>query len=170
MVGATVILALIVGSIWFGREIAFTEQMPIYEGLRTTSSIIFAVSGAWITILYPEKLSKAFGKKVFSEPEEDLGQINKLFKPLLYSTVVLAFVIIVSFIVPLARHIAILLQYKEIFRSISFCIIGILTCLQLWSLILTIIPTDLIKDDLDGARARQQMLNNMRPGGKGRIK
>ncbi|MGB5855954.1 MAG: hypothetical protein WBH20_11950, partial [Oceanisphaera sp.] len=60
-----------------------------------------------------------------------------------------------------------LLQYKEIFRSLSFAIIGLLTFVQFWSLILTLIPGDSIKDDLDEVKQREEMLNRMRPGKKG---
>ena len=69
-----------------------------------------------------------------------------------------------SFIVPLAKQINYLYQYKEAFRSVSFAMIGALTFIQFWSLILTLIPGDSIKDDLDEIKQREEMLSRMRPG------
>lgn len=41
---------------YFGKNVPFHEQWPLYEALRTTASIIFAVVGAWLAIIYPERL------------------------------------------------------------------------------------------------------------------
>src|SRR5690625_7087270 len=49
-------VGLIIFSVIFGGKVTFNEQMPIYDGLRNTSAIIFAVMGAWIALLYPGKL------------------------------------------------------------------------------------------------------------------
>ncbi|TVL35309.1 hypothetical protein [Shewanella xiamenensis] len=164
IVGIIIFICLVLASLILGRHIPFAEQIPIYDGLRNTSSIIFAVMGAWIALLYPSKLSKAFGKKAYDEKEDDIEQINRLFRPLIYSTFILMVVISVSFIVPLAKQINYFIQYKEFFRAISFAIIGSLTFIQFWSLILTLIPGDSIKDDLEEVKQREEMLNRMRPG------
>jgi len=162
----SLLLVIIGSSLWLGGGIPFSEQMPIYDGLRTTSAIIFAVMGAWIALLYPSTLSKAFGKKPFEEKSDDIEQINRLFKPMLYSTGVLITVIGVAFIVPLAKQIEFLHLYKEFFRAISFSVIGALTYIQFWSLILSLIPSDSIKDDLDGINKRNEMIERMKPGNK----
>ena len=164
IVGAIIFIGIVVASILLGKHIPFKEQMPIYDGLRNTSSIIFAVMGAWIALLYPSKLSKAFGKTPYDEKKDDIEQINRLFRPLIYSTVILMVVISMSFVVPLAKQISYLIEYKEVFRSLSFTIIGSLTFIQFWSLILTLIPGDSIKDDLEEVKQREEMLNRMRPG------
>ncbi|MGD9859019.1 MAG: hypothetical protein AB7S90_03065 [Marinobacterium sp.] len=161
-----VLLATLGLSIFLGSGISFKEQMPIYDGLRNTSAIIFAVMGAWIALLYPNKLSQAFGKKPYKEKAEDIEEINRLFRPMIYSTTILMVVIAMSFIVPLAKQISYLHQYKEVFRAISFGSIAFLTLLQFWSLILTLVPGDSIKDDLDEIRAREEMLERMKPNRK----
>ena len=122
--------------------------------------------GAWIALLYPNKLSQAFGKKPYKEKAEDIEEINRLFRPMIYSTTILMVVISISFIVPLAKQISYLHQYKEVFRAISFGSIAFLTLLQFWSLILTLVPGDSIKDDLDGIKAREEMLERMKPNRK----
>lgn len=159
-------VGIIVSSVVLGRNITFNEQMPIYDGLRNTSAIIFAVMGAWIALLYPGKLSQAFGQKPYTEKTNDIDQINRLFRPMIYSTVILMVVIGVSFAVPLAKQIAYLHPYKEVFRSVSFGAIAFLTILQFWSIMLTLVPGDTIKDDLDNIKSRAEMLERMRPPGR----
>ena len=157
---------IIILSFIFGGKVAFNEQMPIYDGLRSTSAIIFAVMGAWIALLYPGKLSQAFGKKPYREKTDDIKQINRLFRPMIYSTIILMVVIIFSFAVPLAKQISYLHQYKEIFRAVSFGVIAFLTFFQFYSIILTLVPGDTIKDDLDDIKYREEMLERMKPGRK----
>ncbi|MCH8498605.1 MAG: hypothetical protein LAT63_09005 [Marinobacter sp.] len=157
---------IIISSVVLGGKVTFNEQMPIYDGLRNTSAIIFAVMGAWIALLYPGKLSQAFGKKPYKEKADDIEQINRLFRPMIYSTIILMVVIGVSFAVPMAKQISYLHPYKEIFRAASFGAIASLTLLQFWSIILTLVPGDTIKDDLDDIRSREEMLERMRPGRK----
>lgn len=164
IVCVVILFFMIGGSFWLGGGIPFKEQMPIYDGLRSTSAIIFAVMGAWIALLYPRKLSQVFGNKTSNEGQIEADQIKRLFRPMIYSTVILMVVIGMSFFVPLAKQIPALCQYKEIFRAGSFALIGALTCIQLWSLIITLLPGDQIKDDLDQIQQREEMLDRMRPG------
>jgi len=161
-----VAISVVVVSVVLGKGISFNEQMPIYEGLRNTSAIIFAVMGAWIALLYPSKLSQAFGKKPYSDKVKDIEAINRLFKPMIYSTIILAVVVGMSFLVPLAKQIEYLYQYKGVFRSISFGSIAALTILQFWSLILTLVPGDEIKDSVDDIREREKILDRMKPNRK----
>ena len=157
---------IIISSVVLGGKITFNEQMPIYDGLRTTSAIIFAVMGAWIALLYPGQLSQAFGQKPYKEKENDIEQIKRLFRPMIYSTIILMIVIGVSFGVPLAKQITYILPYRDVFRAVSFGVIAFLTLIQFWSIILTLVPGDTIKDDLDGIKSREEMLERMKSGRK----
>lgn len=157
-------LILLVAAFYLGGGVPFKEQMLVYDGLRNTSAIIFAVMGAWIALLYPKKLSQAFGKKPYEDKVDDINQIDRLFKPMIYSTGVLVVVIGMSFAVPLAKQVSLLVEHREVFRSISFSMIAALTILQFWSLILTLVPGDSIKDDLEEIRSKEEMLERMRPG------
>lgn len=156
----------VVFSFVLGRGISFSEQMPIYDGLRNTSAIIFAVMGAWIALIYPRKLSQAFGRKPYDEKKKDIDDINRLFKPMVYSTIILIIVVGMAFIVPLGKQISSLHPYKDIFRSISFGSIAALTILQFWSLILTLVPSDEIKDSVDDVREREKILERMKSNRK----
>ncbi|WP_316154691.1 hypothetical protein [Cupriavidus sp. BIC8F] len=53
-------IAVCVGGYVYGRNIPFAQQWPLFEALRNTASIIFAVVGAWLAIIYPERLKLTF--------------------------------------------------------------------------------------------------------------
>lgn len=155
---------VIVGvSIIFGGSLAFKDQMPIYDGLKSTASIIFGVMGAWIAIVYPTKLADIFGDKPFNEKKKAIEDIKVLFKPMIYSTVILIIVIAMSFLVPLAKQITCLQQYKEVFRALSFGGIALLSLLQLWSLVLTLIPAASLKEEVDYVHERGKTVERMKP-------
>lgn len=61
-------VGLLVLALIYGRNIRFSEQWPLFEALRNTAAIIFAVIGAWAAIIYPERLKIAF---------EENGKVEK---------------------------------------------------------------------------------------------
>lgn len=69
-----------IGVAWYlGANIRFEEQWVLYEALRTTASIIFAVVGVWLAIVYPERLKSPFSQ-TFSSPVYRRG-FKQLFFP-----------------------------------------------------------------------------------------
>jgi H+/Cl- antiporter ClcA len=140
------IIAVIValGGYLVGAEITISEQMPLYESLRNTSAIIFGVMGAWIAILYPNALLKIYSKIEITESEKESKNIQQLISPMVLATFIVSFVLIVGLIAPIFRRIPLLLSHHELMRSISFSTLCTLTFLQLWALIATLAPSDMI--------------------------
>lgn len=143
----------------FGAGIPFKEQWPLYESLRNTSAIIFGVMGAWIAIIYPNVLSKIYGRVNSSDAKAEAEKINKLISPMLYATTIVAIVLVIGLAAPIAKRIEYLSQYHNILRSLSFSIFGMLTIAQLWSLILTLIPNDIILRKLNRFISRREKLS-----------
>lgn len=132
-----------------GKNISVSDQLPIYESLRNTSAIIFGVMGAWIAILYPSALLKIYGKTDIEEAEKGSKSIKQLISPMVLSTIIVSFVLVISLIAPVLRNIPLLITYKEIVRSFSFSLLGILTFSQLWALFATLIPSEIIRIAID---------------------
>ena len=150
----------------FGKNIPFAEQWVLYEGLRNTASIIFGVMGAWLAIVYPEVLSNIIEKRTSSGAQN----YNKLIAPLVYSTITLIWVMMLGIIVPILKQVSFFVSHSNSLRGISFSILCVLTLLQIWALILTLLPADMTKrtiDRVDGShkaqqrwRSRQQKIGN----------
>lgn len=132
-----------------GQHIAMTNQMPLYEGLRNTSAIIFGVMGAWLAILHPDSLKEVFGGGNQRLPEQEKKTIMLLLSPIIISTIIIAIVLVLFPLVELGKTISHLHAHKNIFRGLSFSTLIALTLLQLWALILTLVPGDIVKKHID---------------------
>jgi len=101
--GWTFALVAVAAGGWFGRVIPFAEQWPMFEGLRTTAAIIFGVIGAWMAIIYPERLKLSF---------RDAGQrtgptatgLGQLFTPVVNSTAILGIILAIGVVAPIAKR------------------------------------------------------------------
>lgn len=136
------IIFIAIFSYRYGVNIPIKEQWPLYESLRNTSAIIFGVMGAWIAILYPLSVKSdqcENGSEMVSE-----SSIRKLIMPMLYSTLILSAVLIVGFLSPILSQIPILVTYKQVVRGCSFSFLGVLTFAQLWAILLSLMPNDLV--------------------------
>lgn len=145
----TICLTLIGLGGWFGREVPFAEQWPMFEALRTTAAIIFAVVGAWLAIIYPERL-----KLSFHVPDAKQGQSNgsgELFTPVVNSTFILCIILVIGAVTPVLRHHGVP-GNVEVWRGVSYGLLVGMTLWQLWTVLLTLIPADRIKSYMDKER------------------
>lgn len=122
---------------WPGYKINFHDQWLLYDALRNTSAIIFAVIGAWITIIYPEALRQIFKRNIKYEGE-GADSVRLLVSNIRISTFILAGILVLGIVSQIVRHLDYFQQYALILRSISFGILGAFTFLQIWTLLLTI--------------------------------
>jgi len=165
-----ILLLVAVFCYYYGQNVAMKEQMPIFDGLRNTSSIIFGVMGAWLAILHPSSLKKIFSKEKGSISKEDKKTINLLLLPIIISTFILLIVLVAPLCVAASRSSHKLIQYVTILRGLSFSLLGCLTILQLWALILTLVPGDILKRSVQKEEVRQKIKDDMFSGTRQRGK
>lgn len=128
---------LIYWSFTTGQKVPFKEQWPLFEALRATAAIIFAVVGAWLAIIYPEQLKLAFLPKSEIKQKSSTVGLYEVLSPAIHSTVILAIILLIGVIAPLARHSAFLLEYKECLRGVSYSTLSLLTLWQLGTILFT---------------------------------
>jgi len=136
------IIALVYWSFTTGQKVPFKEQWPLFEALRTTASIIFAVVGAWLAIIYPEQLKLAFSPKKQHKKKSSTVGLYEVLSPALHSTAILAIILLIGVIAPLARHSLLLLEYKKYLRGVSYSMLSLLTIWQLGTILLTLRAPD----------------------------
>ncbi len=153
-------LALVSGAGYFGRHITFSIQWPLFEALRTTASIIFAVVGAWFAIIYPERLKKSFRG---GDSSGGGAGIHNLFTPIVHSTAILAAVLLVGIVAPLLKQFDWVMEHKTVFRGLSYGLLVFLTLWQLLTVVLSLTGPDILKRFTSkqeaSKRAAQSMLN-----------
>jgi hypothetical protein len=118
----------------------------MFEGLRTTAAIIFGVIGAWLAIIYPERLKLSFKPRKDGAPSET--GIGQLFSPVVNSTLILGAILLIGLIAPIAKKYPLPLSV-EWCRGISYGVLVALTLFQLWTVLLTLVPANTIKTFVD---------------------
>lgn len=145
----------------YGRNVPFSEQWSLYEALRTTAAIIFGVMGAWIAIVFPNSLTRIFDKSYENKKEEVL-KIKRLLFPLSVSTAILAFVLLLGVAAPILKQLSLIQQHVEIGRGLSFSLLGILTLIQLWTLIASLAPGESLLFELAKEEDKSQVLKRLK--------
>jgi len=144
---------------FYGRFVPFSKQWPLYEGLRTTAAIIFAVVGAWLAIAYPERLKVSLGKLPTSAKQESPLRIPVLMTPIAHSTGVLASVLAIGLLAPLIAQLPLVQSNLECARGLSYAILAGLTMWQIWTVISTLAPASAVKDNAVGESAKNKHVN-----------
>ena len=153
---------------WLGQKIPFAEQWPMFEALRTTAAIIFAVIGAWLAIIYPERLKVSLRSPDSSKDPEETG-MSRLFQPVVNSTAILGIILMIGIIAPIARRYPIELNV-EILRGISYATLVSLTLWQIWTVVLTLDPANAIKSFSDKEDRERKALDGLMSMGQRREK
>lgn len=157
---------LVPAAAWFGRVVPFAEQWPMFEALRTTAAIIFAVIGAWMAIIYPERL-----KLSLRDPSED-GKasptgLGKLFTPVVNSTAVLCIILLLGAAAPVLRRYSLPCDVS-LLRGASYALLVTLTLWQIWTVVLSLVPASIVKSYVDreddSLRARNEAFKLASPG------
>ncbi|MFP4733164.1 hypothetical protein [Pasteurella multocida] len=153
---AILAIASFIAGIYYGGDIKFEHQWTLYEALRTTASIVFAVAGAWIAIIYPERLKAPFkGEK--TQIDGSLKHYSSLFSPIVNSIFILCIVLIVGILAPILKQIPVLLEYKHTLRACSYGLLMILTYCQIWTVFITIFPASLLHSEANKAIYEERM-------------
>lgn len=156
------LLAAVVVGFIYGREVPFEEQWPLFEALRTTSAIIFAVVGAWLAIVYPERLRLTLSPTADTQAKQSPNNIGILLSPIVNSTVVLCIVLLLGVLAPLLKRAHFVEMYLAESRGISYALLVALTLWQAWTVILTLIPADLLLSRSNQEHRRRDVLDGMR--------
>lgn len=166
-------VSLVAAGGWFGRNVPVAEQWPLFEALRTTAAIIFAVIGAWMAIIYPERLKLSFRPNTTEAQGADATPSGwgQLFSPVVHSTLILSVVLIIGVLIPILRHAHIPISIPvACYRGTLYAILVALTLWQLWTVLLTLVPADRVKASLDATDAHAETMKGLSALGSRRRK
>lgn len=163
-------IGLLVLGFIYGQNIRFSEQWPLFEALRNTAAIIFAVIGAWAAIIYPERLKLAFeenGKaaKTSSSKTSSSKGIEMLMTPIFHSTFLLAIILLVGILAPIVKQFEFVSKWINLFRGLSFSTLSALTLWQIFIVIKTLFPAEAIL-----SASQREDLNKKIKSSMGKIK
>lgn len=152
-----IVLALISSVITF----LLKEKIPVlgYSAYKDTlgallniSSIIFAIIGAWIAIIYPRAIGRIFSgventKETIREADTDADYLSELVEIVMVSAFVLMVVLSIQFSAPLIKEL-IAIEYIGKAKYIAFFIVLMLTLSQLQAVFRVILANYFFLNDL----------------------
>ena len=147
-------LALCVGGFVLGRSVPFAQQWPLFEALRNTAAIIFAVVGAWLAIIFPERLREPFGKGSGEAKEGSAASIRILLTPAFHSTAILVVLLLVGLLAPLVKPLEFVQANVWFFRGSSYTLLAALTCWQILIVVLAMFPAEAVQSTVNKEVAR----------------
>ncbi|WP_312993874.1 hypothetical protein [Achromobacter animicus] len=136
---------VVVGGGWIGRSIPFAEQWPLFEALRTTAAIVFAVVGAWVAIMFPERLKQPIVKRADGTRIAGREGIDDFFTPVVHSTIILSIVLIVGVVAPIAKRFEWMILHSELWRGVTYALLIGLTLCQVWTVLMSLGQADEVK-------------------------
>lgn len=140
----------------YGGRIAFSVQWPLYEALRNTAAIIFAVVGAWLAIIYPERLRMSLRDSV-AVKEQESPNMRLLLTPAVSSAFILIVILAVGIASPLLRQSGLAHLYVAQLRGFSFCLLMFLTIWQIVIVVISILPVDFLLQSEAEEKARGEI-------------
>lgn len=169
IINVSVCLAVGIVCFWFGKNIPVSEQLPLFDSLRETASIIFTVMGIWIAVIFPEVLQRLAHPRAGarSEKEKNYNTVRKLIFPMILSTFVIGIVLLLGISVPVLEHVTWAKKYSPELRRISFAMLGVLSYGLFWSLIGTLIPQDIVLSGIKRIEDRKRLIARYFSGSEG---
>lgn len=155
VVGFCIAAALVSVAFLFGRTIPFVQQWPLYEALRNTAAIIFAVVGAWLAIIYPERLKLSFGKA--TESKGSSANMGLLLTPAVSSTFILMMVLMVGVLAPILKQVPYLTENVDVVRGASFAFLMVLTIWQVVIVFIAIMPVEFLLNQVSKEIAQEEI-------------
>lgn len=132
------------------------EQWLLYEALRTTSSIVFGVMGAWIAVIYPGTLAD-----ILSSDKKAKQKVIKLFLPMTISVLILSSVLLIGITAPMLKQIDFLVIHKFLVRRISYAFLGMITSIQFWALLILLLPPEMIEEHLSKIETKEEVTRDL---------
>jgi fumarate reductase subunit D len=150
----------------FGAPIPLKDQWPLFEALRTTTSIVFGVMGALLALVYPDAVKNAL-RNGPSTQESD-GGLKRLITPCGHSALLL---ILLVFVAPIISWLGTFdpKEFAEnvtLFQQVTFSIFCILSYWQISILLMVLIPFDDLYMNVHQGIQRQRMRRNMHSNGR----
>lgn len=152
-----VALGICICGFMLGKKVPFSTQWPLYEALRNTAAIIFAVVGAWMAIIYPERLRMSFGKSDGNAGERSSAHIRLLLTPAYHSTAILVVLLLIGILAPLVKPLPFVQSNLDWFRGSSYALLAALTCWQIAIVVLAMFPAEAVQTSIDREAARQEI-------------
>lgn len=141
----TTIAAISLGAgMFFGSNIRYEQQAHLLDTLRDTSAVLMAVLGVWLAVVCPDILPKLFSSEKVKVDTKILNRIQTLVVPLMIYSIIICFEILIPWVALILKQIPFCINNFLMMRKIAFGIISMLCLVQILSLLLLLVPVEIL--------------------------
>lgn len=130
---------------FFGQNVPMAVQAGLFGLLNTTASIVFAIIGAWLAIVYPERLKLGLRPGMQVTQSHGGDNVSLLLRPAKHSTFLIAILLIIGVSVPLLRQLPWAIDHTLELRGVSYALLITLTWWEIVIIFSTLFSTDLME-------------------------
>ncbi len=153
-----VIVSFFVG-IFFGKYITYESQARLLDTLRDSSAVLMAVLGVWLAVMCPDILPKLFSGESVKVDSIVLNRIQTLIVPLMIYSTIICFEILIPWLALILKQIPYCTNNIFFMRQISFVIISFLCLVQILSLLLVLVPVEMLSLSAKVNNIRERFLS-----------
>lgn len=158
-------IAALLTFIFKGRivTLSYNDYKDTLGALLNISSIIFAIIGAWIAIVYPRAMARIINNKnpnqnnnKNKESHKDANYLSELVEIVMVSAVVLMAVLLIQFFAPILKGLVSNL-YLPYVKYLNFACIGFLTIAQFTAIFRVILVNYFFLNELRNKNASDRI-------------
>ncbi len=160
------IIAALLTFIFKGRvvSLSYNDYKDTLGALLNISSIIFAIIGAWIAIVYPRAMARIINKKNSNqnnqseskESHKDANYLSELVEIVMVSALVLMAVLLIQFFAPILKGL-IVNTYIPYVKYLNFSCISFLTIAQFTAIFRVILVNYFFLNELRRNNAKDRI-------------
>jgi hypothetical protein len=152
-----VFITAIIGS--NANNITFSDYKDILSALLNVSSIIFAIIGAWIAIIYPTAISKTFGGSVkdIKANGHDPLYLSELVEIVLISAAAIMAIMAILFLYPILKNTIHNQNIVRITKIAGLFTVTLLTVVQLWAVFRVILANYFFLNELSKKEVKDRV-------------
>ncbi|NDW15788.1 hypothetical protein GTQ48_09690 [Alteromonas genovensis] len=118
----------------YGDSVSASNQLEIYKMLVTVAALVFAVMGAWLSLLKVELESQAKNAKSVEDAAAAVKKSREFIEPMTYSAMIIVASLFFTFCYYVMKDFQLESATAKYLRQFSFMFVTILTYSQLWTL------------------------------------
>ena len=151
----------------FGAPISLSAHWPLFEALRTTSSIAFGIMGALLALVYPDAIKNALSGRTAPAQDSD-GGLSTLVAPCGHSALLLILLVAIAPVIAwLGTFDAKTSPLETVtIQQAVFSLFCVLSYWQVTILLMVLIPFDDLYTRVTSGLQRAKMRRDMHSNGR----
>ncbi len=129
---------------FLGQDIPFEEGIELLNIILTSSSLIFAIIGIWLALVFPDVMNNTYKEINLSNRKREMERAERILQPLIYASMIFLTSFMLRLIIGVLKykkeHLPFLESIEPFLQSLLFSVILLLSFFLILTLVSTLAP------------------------------